>query len=44
MPFYKVLSYIHVHNIRNGSDTEWRFAEGGKKAISKKAFKKALQS
>lgn len=42
MPFYKALSYIHVFNIRNGIDTEWRFGEGGKKALSKEAFKQAL--
>lgn len=42
MPYYKALSYVHVHNIRQGLATEWRRAEGGKKAITLEQFKEAL--
>ena len=44
MPYYKVLSYVHFHNIRNGLATEWRFADGRKKHISREQFKTLLQS
>lgn len=43
MPYYKALSYIHVYNIRNGLATEWKRAEGGKKAITLEQFTKALK-
>lgn len=44
MPYYKVLSYVHFHNIRNGLATEWRFTEGRKKHISREQFKTLLHS
>lgn len=43
MPYYKALSYIHVYNIRNGLATEWKRAEGGKKAITLEQFTDALK-
>jgi hypothetical protein len=38
IPFYKILSYFHVYNVRSGARTDWRHADAASPHMSRQHF------